>query len=242
LLSRIFPTTIFYLRLTWVVFRSAAIARWGNYDGEAWAQSSLRVKNWLELAGVRMEISGIHHLEELKGPVVIVGNHMSMMETMVLPGVIQPLRPVTYVVKEALLHYPIFKYIMRSREPIAVTRINPRQDLKIVMQQGVGTLQKGVSVIVFPQTTRTNEFEPAQMSSIGVKLAKKAGVPIVPLALKTDCWKNGKLSKDFGKIDGKGRAFFAFGPPLVVEGKGDAEQEKINAFIAEKLSHWSEMV
>ena len=240
LISRLIPTVIFYLRLTWVVLRSAAIARFGNYDGKAWVQSSLKVKNWLEKAGVTIEITGVRHLQEGEGPVVIVGNHMSMMETMVLPGIVQPLRPVTYVIKESLLHYPVFKYIMRSRNPIAVTRTNPRQDLKTVMQEGAQKLSENISIIVFPQTTRTQQFDPTQMSSIGVKLAKKAGVPIVPLALKTDCWENGLVAKDFGKINGNKKAHFSFGKAMRVSGKGDVEQEAINQFIVEKLAQWQD--
>lgn len=240
LISSLFPTVIFYLRLTWIVFRSAAIARFGNYDGRAWVQSSLRVKNWLEKAGVSIEITGVRNLQEVEGPVVIVGNHMSMMETMVLPGIIQPIMPVTYVIKESLLHYPVFKYVMRSRNPIAVTRTNPRQDLKTVMQEGAQKLADNISIIVFPQTTRTQAFDPAQMSSIGVKLAKKAGVPIVPLALKTECWENGLIAKDFGKINGSKKARFSFGKAMRVAGKGDAEQEAINQFIVEKLAQWQD--
>jgi 1-acyl-sn-glycerol-3-phosphate acyltransferase len=161
-----------------------------------------------------------------------------MMETLLLPAMIQPITPVTFVIKEALLSYPVFKYIMRSRDPIAVTRTNPRQDLKTVLNEGTDRLSKGISVIVFPQTTRSHNFDEQQMSSIGVKLAKKAGVPIIPLALKTDCWQNGKPIKDFGRLDTTKMAHFAFGEPITITGKGDTEQAAVNAFIAGKLKDW----
>ena len=154
---------------------------------------------------------------------------------------IQPIKPVTFVVKETLL-YPVFKHIMRSRDPIAVTRTNARQDLKTVLNEGLDRLEKGISIIVFPQTTRSHVFDAKQMSSIGVKLAKKAGVPIVPLALKTDCWQNGKKIKDFGKLDVTKTAHFAFGEAITVEGKGDVEHATINAFIVEKLKEWEGQV
>ena len=47
---------------------------------------------------------------------------MSSLETMVLPAIVQPIKHVTFVVKASLLNYPIFKYVMRSRDPVAVTR------------------------------------------------------------------------------------------------------------------------
>lgn len=196
----------------------------------------------MEKVGVCIEISGIENIVEVNGPVVIIGNHMSMMETLLLPVMVQPIKPVTFVVKEKLLSYPVFKHIMLSRNPIAVTRTNPRQDLKTVLTEGLERLKKDISIIVFPQTTRSHLFDAKQMSSIGVKLAKKAGVPIIPLALKTDCWQNGKNIKDFGKLDVTKKAHFAFGEPIIVGGKGDTEHLAVNTFIAQKLQDWGDQM
>ncbi len=238
----LFPSVVFYFRLCCIIWRAGRLAKNNRYDNRNWIENSYEVLQQLEKVGVRVEISGIENLTEVPGPVVIIGNHMSMMETLVLPAMIQPVKPVTFVVKEALLHYPVFKYVMRSREPIAVTRTNPRQDLKTVLSEGGNRLKKNISIIVFPQTTRSHDFDARQMSSIGVKLAKRAGVPIVPLALKTDCWQNGKRLKDFGRLDIRKTAHFAFGEPLTVEGKGEAEQAEINAFISEKLQEWQAQI
>jgi 1-acyl-sn-glycerol-3-phosphate acyltransferase len=236
----LFPSLVFYFRLICIVFRAGRLAKNGRYDGSDWMESSYEVMQQLEQAGIRIEISGIENIVQVNGPLVIVGNHMSMMETLVLPVMIQPIKPVTFIVKEALLSYPVFKHILRSRNPIAVTRTNPRQDLKTVLNEGLDRLSKNISIIVFPQTTRSHIFDAKQMSSIGVKLAKKAGVPIVPLALKTDCWQNGKKIKDFGKLEATKKAHFAFGEPITIEGKGDAEHAAINAFITEKIQEWND--
>ena len=76
------------------------------------------------------------------------------------------------------------------------------------------------------------------MSSIGVKLAKKAGVPVIPLALQTSAWKNGKFIKDFGGIDAEKDAHFSFGEPIHVKGKGAEEHQMIIEFIEAKLKEW----
>jgi 1-acyl-sn-glycerol-3-phosphate acyltransferase len=210
----------------------------GKYGDDKWIESSLAVLRRLEQAGIAIDISGVENLERGDGPVVFVGNHMSMMETMLLPVIIQPIKPVTFVVKESLLSYPFFKHIMKSRNPVAVSRTNPRQDLKGVMSVGVERLRAGISVIVFPQTTRSHTFNPEKMSSIGVKLAKKAGVQAIPVALKTDCWQNGKWIKDFGRLDTSKTAYYSFGAPLSIIGKGDEEQIAINTFIIDALKKW----
>ena len=238
LLSKICPSFRFYVHLIGIVLRSSRVAKKGAYTDENWIESSFDVLQRLEQAGVKIEISGIENIERQKGPVVFIGNHMSMMETMILPVIIQPILPVTFVVKESLLAYPFFQHIMRSRNPVAVSRTNARQDLKVVMTDGVERLKAGVSIIVFPQTTRSHSFDSQQMSSIGVKLAKKAGVPVIPLALKTDCWQNGAWIKDFGRLDRTKTAFYHFGSPIIIAGKGDEEQEIINEFIVSALKRW----
>jgi 1-acyl-sn-glycerol-3-phosphate acyltransferase len=141
------------------------------------------------------------------------------------------------VIKQSLLEVPLFKHVMRSRDPIAVTRTNPRLDLKTVLEQGCERLSRGISIIIFPQTTRA-PFNPEQFSSIGVKLAARAGVPLVPLALLTDAWRNGKLIKDLGFIDPSKKVYFRFGKPLRVEGKGNEQHREVMGFIERNLEHW----
>ncbi len=238
LFSKLFPSLTFYGKFLAIVFKSSRLAKRGKYDNEAWVEASYQVLRALEKRGATFEISGIEHLENLNSPCVIIGNHMSMMETIVMASIVQPIRPVTFIVKQSLLDYPVFKHIMRSRDPIAVTRTNPRQDLVAVIEGGIERLKKGISIIVFPQTTRTVIFDPNKFSTIGVKLAQRAHVPIIPLALKTDAWGNGKFLKDFGKIDPSKKIKFAFGPPIAVTGKGNDAHEAVKSFIVSKLKEW----
>lgn len=239
-LGKSLPTLSFYLKLFYAIAVAAWRAKRDCYSVDDWAHSSHRVLQALESAGVSIEVSGLEHLERLESPCVIIGNHMSMMETVILPAIILPLQKITFVIKESLLNYPVFKHVMRASRPIAVTRNNPRQDLKTVMGEGVERLHEGISVVVFPQTTRSTDFSPEQFSTIGVKLAQKAGVPVIPLALKTDSWTNGQLFKDFGRIIPQKRVHFAFAPPVQVEGKGQEAQQEIVAFIQGKLAEWRE--
>jgi 1-acyl-sn-glycerol-3-phosphate acyltransferase len=233
-----FPDAAFYSRFLLIVYRASIKARRGLYDGTAWAYSSFATLRALEQVGVIFEITGVEHLKGLRTPCVIIGNHMSVMETTILPGIVNPIRPVTFVVKESLLEYPFFKHVLRSRDPIAVTRTHPRQDFKTVLDEGAVRLGRGISIIVFPQTTRTEHFEPSQFNSIGVKLAKRAGVPIVPLALKTDAWGNGRRLKDFGRVDPTKGVHFSFGAPLWVTGRGAEAHQAVIRFIGDRMERW----
>jgi len=108
-----------------------------------------------------------------------------------------------------------------------------------VLEGGEQRLKAGISIVVFPQTTRTPTFDPTDFNSIGVKLAKKAGAPIVPIALKTDAWGNGRYLKDFGRIKPSSKVHFAFGNPLWVKDRGREEHEEIVRFISDKMAEWS---
>jgi 1-acyl-sn-glycerol-3-phosphate acyltransferase len=193
----------------------------------------------LESVGIEIEITGIDYFKNLEGSCVFIGNHMSTLETFVLPVIIQPFKDVTFVVKKSLVEYPVFKHIMRSRDPITVGRTNPRDDLKAVFDGGVERLQAGISIIIFPQTTRTTVFDPKAFNTIGIKLAHKANAPVVPIALKTDAWGTSKYLKDFGKIDPSQKVHFAFGEPFWIKDRGAEEHNKVIEFISGKLKEWN---
>ncbi len=215
------------------------MARREQYGDEEWTVSSYKVLKDLEALGAPAEITGLEHVRQLDSPCVFVANHMSTLETMVLPAIIQPIRDVTFVVKQSLLDYPVFKHIATARDPIAVARDNPREDLKAVINGGIDRLGRGISVVVFPQTTRSSTFDPQKFNTIGIKLAVKAKVPIIPVALQTDAWGNGKWIKDFGPVDPSKPVRFAFGPPIQIEGRGADQHKEVIHFIETKLQHWN---
>lgn len=236
--ARTFPTYSFYLKFVWNVYRSSVKARRGTYDGLEWSRSCHQVLKSLESVGVRFEFSGLNHIRHLESPCVFVANHMSMLETTVLPTIIQPICDVTFVVKQSLLEFPVFRHVMRARDPIAVSRNNPREDFIAVMRGGIERLQKGISIIVFPQSIRSLTFHPFQFNTIGVKLARRANVPVVPIALKTDAWGNGKWLPYLGEIDPNKVVHFAFGEPILIEGHGTRQHQEIINYITAQLGHW----
>ncbi len=232
------PSCSFYPRVFRVVLQASRKAKRGRYDTREWCVSSHAIFRALEHVGVRIEIGGMDNYHGLDGPCVFIGNHMSTLETFLLPVLIAPVKETTFIVKRSLVEYPFFRHVMRSRNPITVGRSNPRDDLKAVLEGGAERLRAGTSIIIFPQTTRTPVFDPEEFNTMGVKLAKRAGVPVVPIALKTDAWGNGRYLKDFGRIDPSKTARFAFGKPLSIKDRGSEEHHQIIDFISSKLREW----
>jgi 1-acyl-sn-glycerol-3-phosphate acyltransferase len=237
-MARLFPSPIFYARFVQIVVNASRLAQRGLYSDAEWHASSYRVLQALESVGIQVHISGLHHLHSFDGPCVLIANHMSTLETIVLPGIVQPFKDVTFVVKRGIVEYPVFKHIMIARDPIVVDRVSPREDLARVLSEGPKILRQGRSIVVFPQTTRTLTFDPAQFNSIGVKLAREAGAPVVPVAVRSDAWGIGRLVKEFGKIDTAKPVRIAFGAPLPITGRGAGEHQAVVEFIRDSLRQW----
>jgi 1-acyl-sn-glycerol-3-phosphate acyltransferase len=228
----------FYILFARIIFHCRSLALKGVYDRERWVETSIDVLRSIERCGGRVCIRGLDHLRDITEPTVIIGNHMSALETVVLPAIVANFFPVTFVAKDKLMRGPVFSPILKSREPVVVGRSNPRKDLETVLKKGTETLERGVSIIIFPQSTRRVEFSPAQFNSLGVKLARRAGVKVMPMALKTDFWGNGKYLRGFGPLDRRKIVHFEFGKPMAIKKNGSEEHQQIVAFIQDRLKQW----
>lgn len=225
-------------RIFEAVYRGSRCAKRGLWNRETWAGHAYRVFEAVEACGGKIHVRGYQHLAGVKGPVVCLANHMSILETMLLPAQTLLSHHTTYVVKANLLRYPIFGSVMRAVDPVGVGRKNPREDFKAVLRGGAERLKEGKAMIIFPQATRTVDFHPDAFNSLGVKLARRAGVPVVPVALKTDFHAVGKFVKDIGRIDRSKPLHFEYGEPMTVGRDERGVHERVVQFIADCLRKW----
>jgi len=244
LLDRVFMNTRWYFVGGHVgeIIRTRSIALKGLYDKKVWAESSYRIFKLIEDIGGRFHVRGLDNLRSCRAPLVIISNHMSTLETFVFPCIIAPFLEVTFVVKDNLVRHPLFGPIMRSRDPIVVKRENSREDFQTVMARGKELLAGGTSIIIFPQSTRSAEFIPEEFNSLGIKLAKAAGVQVMPVAVKTDFWGNGRYLKDLGVINRSKPIHIVFGQPFSIQGTGKDEHKQVIDFIISHLREWGGLV
>lgn len=205
-------------------------------DGySAFVEYSGKILRTVESTGAKIEYSGLENIPDK--PCVIVGNHFSTLETITLGRIINDRAKISFVIKESLMKYPYFKVILKALECITVTRSNPIQDLKKILKDGQALLDKGVSIVIFPQHTR-GKFDPEEFSSIACKLAKRAKVPIVPLALDTRFWGKGKIISDLGPVSRDTPVRFAFGDAMIIDKNEKEVHGKYLNFIETKLTEW----
>ena len=229
----------FYFHNFLVFVRTGMCAKKGLLSADKQVFYSNMNINLVERCGGKIHIRGLDNINKLQGrAAVLMGNHMSLLETALFHAIIRPRIDFTFVIKESLLDVPFFGNIMRALGAIPVTRTNPKEDFKQVLKLGRETLAAGKSIILFPQSTRSSQFNPENFNSIGVKLAKSAGVPILPFALKTDFIGNGKILRDMGPIHRNRAVCFTFGEPIEVAGNGKEELQQVISFIQNNLEQW----
>ena len=214
----------------------------GRLDANTQTRYSNFNLHLIEKCGGRVHIAGLKYLRENAGrPVVVVSNHMSLLEAGLLHSVLRGYLEVSFVVKESLLRVPFLRHVVKSVDVIPVSRNNPREDFKVMLREGKRILADGRSLIVFPQSTRTETLDPEKFNTVGVKLARAAGVPVIQMALKTDFIANGRLVRDLGPIRPGRIVCFEFGPPMKISGSGQEEQQAIIDFINSRLVEWRKM-
>lgn len=234
----VLPSVAFYVQAVGHMSRAAFKAACGRLDNADLVKGSHALRRSLESVGVRFEISGLDRVDWQGGPYVFVANHMSALETQILPSILERAAPCTFVVKSSLLRYPILGPVLRGFDPITVDRADPRTDLRRVIEAGTERLRRGMSVIVFPQAHRTATFSRKSFNSIGMRLARAAGVPMVPIALDTATWMPGRLIKDIGWIVPERPARFAFGEAIATAADGATAHREVMNFIEARLAEW----
>lgn len=135
----------------------------------------------LILAGslVKLNVIGREHLDP-KGTYVFAANHSSMFDILVLLACL----PVQFrwLAKEELFRIPFFGRAMRRCGYIPVNRSDPREGVRS-LRQAAERIKAGVSVVVFPEGTRSLDGQIGPFKQGGIILAVRAGQPIVPVSI-----------------------------------------------------------
>ena len=207
---------------------------------ERWARCCFKTVQKSEKFGIKVTADGWENRNGYKGPVVYLCNHMSTLETIMLPPVLLTYGPFNVFVKASLSRLPALKRAAAHMGLIPLGRKSPREDLMQVFNEGCARIREGNSVLIFPQGSREKVFSRKLYSSIGAKLAEKAGVPVVPIAVKTDCEPtrpDGKgWLKDFGTVDTTKDIRMRCGPPIT--GTAKEMHQKVFDWIKAQLEEW----
>jgi 1-acyl-sn-glycerol-3-phosphate acyltransferase len=128
-------------------------------------------------------------------PCVVVSNHES--EADIFLAVLLPF-DVKYLAKEALFRVPFFGWGMWMEGDVPVDRASMKSGA-LAIRRCQRTLATGVSVLVFPEGTRSRSGELQRFREGAFRLAIESGVPVQPYvvagtreALPPDQWRLGR--------------------------------------------------
>lgn len=114
-----------------------------------------------------------------RGPAVIVANHASLVDILVLYGLYRPFK---WVSKESNFKLPVVGWNMRLNGYVSLKR-GDRESIKRMMEQCRALLQQGSPVLIFPEGTRTMTGALQPFKDGAFRLARDAGAPLVPVAV-----------------------------------------------------------
>ena len=157
-----------------------------------------KFSNWLlsKTCGVTVSIEGMDNIP--KPPFVIVSNHQGQWETFYFQYLFFPL---TTLLKRELLFIPLWGWSLALLKPIAINRKKPKGALKKTLKIGENKIKEGFLLLFFPEGTRNLPGKVGGYARSGFELAKKTGVPVLPLVHNSgDCWPAHKFLKYPGKI------------------------------------------
>lgn len=155
-------TFLFDKRLVWV-------HRWAS----VWASFYL----WL-LPGWKVEAAGRDKIDP-SATYVVVSNHQSMVDIMLGYRLFFHFK---WVAKAELLKVPFIGWNMMLNRYVFVKR-GDRKSILDMMKEAETHLRSGSSVYIFPEGTRSETGEVGKFKSGAFTLAKRVGLPVLPIAL-----------------------------------------------------------
>lgn len=132
----------------------------------------------MERTGSTVHVKGQEKLPD--GAVLFVANHQGLFDILALIGYLG--KPVGFIAKKEIEKLPIISSWMEMIHCVFIDRKDRRQSVRAI-NRGIDYLKQGHSIVIFPEGTRSrgsnlNEFKPGSF-----RLAIKANVPIVPVAI-----------------------------------------------------------
>jgi 1-acyl-sn-glycerol-3-phosphate acyltransferase len=134
----------------------------------------------LGIGGVSLKVHGLNHLDT-KQQYVFMVNHQSNID---IPVLVQslPAFQLRWIAKKELLWIPLFGWAMWAAKHIVVDR-SARADALGVLKKARQQIARGISVVVFPEGTRSNDGRLLPFKRGGFLLAVKTKTPIVPVTI-----------------------------------------------------------
>ena len=158
------------LLFAWLVNKHDLVYPWALFGA----------RRWLWLSGVRVKVKGLELLDP-KQTYVFVSNHRSYLDTAAM--FIYTGRRIGLLAKKELLKVPVLGVGMGFVNVMAIDRTNRESAIRTT-EAAAQRIKSGVSFAVFVEGTRAKPGELLPFKKGAFYMARQAGVPVVPVAIK----------------------------------------------------------
>lgn len=134
----------------------------------------------LRVGGLSLTVEGLERLDP-RQPYIFMANHQSNID---IPVLVQSLKgfQLRWLAKRELLYVPLFGWAMWASKHILVDRSSRARALGS-LKSAAARLKAGVSIVVFPEGTRSKTGALLPFKRGGFWLAIETQVPVVPVTI-----------------------------------------------------------
>ncbi|MDD3905114.1 MAG: lysophospholipid acyltransferase family protein [Candidatus Omnitrophica bacterium] len=126
-----------------------------------------------------IKVSGLEHIDKNR-TYIVVANHQSLADIIIVYLIRMQFK---WVAKDSLFNLPFVGWCMSLAKHIKLER-GDFGSIKKVYREAAGWLRGGMSVLFFPEGTRSNTGEMRDFQNGAFKLAIKEKVPVLPVSIK----------------------------------------------------------
>ena len=148
------------------------------------------------IIGLTWEVRGLENLPD--GPCIFACKHQSAWETGIFYHVA---KDPAYILKKELLSVPLFGWYLTRSGAIAIDRKAGASALKGMVNGAKSRIERGQSVVIFPEGTRSAPGKPGTYHPGVAAIYKGVDAPLVPVALNSGLfWQRRSFLKRPGVI------------------------------------------
>ena len=177
----------------------------------------------------RLKVKGLENIDHNK-TYVIISNHQSMADIIVL---YQTRMQFKWVAKESLFRIPFVGWCLRLTKHISLAR-GEYSSIKKIYQEAAGWLRNNMSVLFFPEGTRSDTGEMKPFQNGAFKLAVREKKPILPIRLEGNYE---AIPKGSWIFKAKVHANLTVLPAIDTSSFGPGDFEKLKNMVFDKIAN-----
>jgi len=220
-----------YLLITVPTFSIIAIIIRKHFFARLWCKGLLKILN------IKIEI--IKEKELPKNIYVFMSNHQSQLDIPVLEKILEPYN-IRFLAKKSLFKIPFFGWGIKALGYVPVERKDPKEGLKSVLAC-IEKLKKGISLVIFPEGTRspTGELLPFKLGGFVIPLKSKVNVVPISIWGTRNILPKGAL---WFKNPSNKKVWVYIGKPIEIKDLNSRDKERLAQIVRERILKGLEII